>query len=56
MDPKKDIKETEENVGNSPKSVDAGNSSQHRERAKFRDYPNVHVACGMLPSEFSSDD
>lgn len=25
-------------------------------KAQFRDYPNVHVACGLMPSEFSKND
>ena len=27
-----------------------------RTKSEFRDYPNVNVACGMMPSEFSKDD
>ena len=27
-----------------------------RTKAEFRDCPNVHVACGLMPSRFSKDD
>ena len=27
-----------------------------RPKAEFRDCPNVHVACGLMPSEFSKYD